>query len=801
MRTVIRLYPCIAVSVLTVLAAGCGSAAERKAAYIAHGEKYMTQHNYEKARIEFGNALQIDPKDARAHYLAGQVAEKLDNPRAAVGQYQAAVDLDPKQSQARAAMARLYVLGGIPDKAMEVIAPGLTAEPQNAALLTARAAAKAAANDLKGASEDAESAYRTGGDANEYTIALLASLYQRQSQADKARETVRAGIERIPDNVDLRTILADLDVQSGQHLDEAEAQLKKTIELEPKAIDHRFVLARYYLLCEDADAAEHTLRDAITAFPKNAKAKRALIEMLAGQRGADKAQAELEKFVKAEPDNDDLKLELADYLQAQKKIDEAEVIYRKVIEHARTDADGLTARNRLAFLALKRNDVAASEKLIAEVIEASPHDANALAMRSDIELARGDASAAITDLRTVLRDQPNSLPLLRALARAHLQNNEPALAEEALQSAVQANPKDKDARLELADVLGKNGKPDQARAILEQMVAEAPDNLQLREQLFRIQARQDDLTAARATAETIKRTNPTLALGYFLAGVVDEKEKKADAASEEYAKALSLQPQGAEPLEAIVKLDMARKQPQHALDRLGAMIQKYPDNMLARSLKGDVLTAQGQYDQAVQIYQQAIDHSPHLWSLYRGLAFSQIAGKRDDAAIEALSKGIDQNPDAGELRLDLALLYERLKRPDDAIGVYEAMLKHAPDSLTAANNLAMLLVNYKQDSASLTRAQQLAAQLEKTKSTSFIDTRGWVAYKSGNYRDAVTLLTQAADKAPQSPELQYHLGMAQWKSADVTGAQRSLQAAIAAGKPFPGIDEARSALDQIHRGG
>lgn len=800
MNTKARWSVCTALGIAVLVSAGCGGPAERKAAYISHGEKYFAQRNYAKARVEFGNALQIDPKDAKAHYLAGQVAEKLGDPRGAVGQYQAAIDLDPKQSTARAALARLFVLGGVPAKALDLVETGLKSDPQNAALLTARAAAKAAQGDVPGAVEDAETANKIGA-PDQYTYALLGSLYQRQSQTEKARDIIRAGIERLPNNVDLRVILADLDVQSGQHLDEAEGQIRKTIALEPDVVDHRFVLARYFVANKDFDGAESALRDAIKAFPDNPKAKRALIQLLAEHRGADRAQAQLEAFVKEAPKDNNLKLELADYLQTQGKSDQADAVYHQIIDAAGTDAAGLTARDRLANAALKRGDVAGAQALIAEVLKASPHDASALAARSSIEMAQGDASAAITDLRTVLRDQPSSLPVLRTLARAHLQNHEPALAEEVLQQAVQTNPKDVDARLEWADVLRTNGKLDQARPVLEQMVSEQPEDLRIRESLFRVQAQQNDLAAARRTADLIRLGKPDMALGYFLTGLVDEQEKKLDVAESDYQQALAKQPRGTEPLQALVQLNLGRKQPARALDQLNAIIAKDADNILARSLKGDVLASQGQFDAASQTYQDAIDRAPKQDSLYRGLSLAQLGGKHTDAAIAALSKGIDQNPDSQQLRLDLALLYTSLGRVDDAVNTYEQAIKRFPNSIGAANNLAMLLVARKDDAASLKRAQELADLLSASKDPVVVDTRGWVAYKSGHYSDAVTLLTQAVDRSPQNPEFSYHLGMAQLKAGNTLGAQKSLQLAVDTNRSFPGVDEARKTLAQLKKAG
>ena len=114
----------VSAAVIASLVAGCGGAEQRKARYIEKGESYLAERNYEKARVEFRNALQIEPNDVNARYQLGRVSEKLNNPREAVGHYQAAIDLDPNHMESRAALGRLYLLGGVPDRALELVSAG-----------------------------------------------------------------------------------------------------------------------------------------------------------------------------------------------------------------------------------------------------------------------------------------------------------------------------------------------------------------------------------------------------------------------------------------------------------------------------------------------------------------------------------------------------------------------------------------------------------------------------------------------------------------------------------------------------
>jgi tetratricopeptide (TPR) repeat protein len=784
-------------ALLALLASGCGSAADRKASYIAHGRKYLAAQNYDKARVEFRNALQIDPKDATAHYCLAQAAEKLHDLRGALGEYQAATDLDPKMLQARAAAARLYVLGGVPDKALELAEAGLASSPDNPQLLTARGAARARLGDMQAGTADAERAWQLAPD-DEFTIALLASLYKQQGQGDKAIEIAQAGLQRLPADQDLHVMLADLYV-SQQRNAEAEAELKKVVELDPRNLDRRYTLARFYDLNHDSAGVERTLREAIAAAPDDIQPKLSLIDLLARDRGPDQAAAELERYLKDHPGDNRLRLALAANLMRQNKADQAEAIYRAIITDAGTHPDGLAARDHLAELMLRRGDTAQATDLVGQVLNENARDHDALLIRANMALDRSDATAAIADLRNALRDQPNDVPALRLLARAHLQNKEPALAEEALRTAQLAQPADVAISLELAQVLTQNGQADQAAALLSPLLGAHPDDPRLIEGLFRAQAEQGDLAAAWATALSVQRRHPDWPLGYFLAGLADEKDHKPDAAAADYERALAAAPQAPEPLVSLVRLDLVRKQPARALQRLDAAIARFPGDAYPRKLKGELLLGQGKYAEAAQVLGEAVARQPQQWEAYRELARAQLAQGQQVAAAQTLAQGIEHNPAQSTLVVDLAELQRHTGRSDDAIATYEQALKRQPQSRLYANNLAVLLLGARQDQTGLERAQQLAAQLEGSAEPAYLDTRGWVQYKSGQFQAAAALLQQAAERLPGDPTLRYHLAMAQLKTGDSSGARSNLEAAIKSGKPFDDFNDARAALSQLRR--
>ncbi len=434
------------------LLAACSGTAARKAHYIDRGQAYLAEGKLDKARVEFSNALQIDPNDAKARYFAGLIAEKLARPRDAVANYQAAIEADPNMIAARAALGRIFLLGGLPDKAREVIEPGLLKEPDNAQLRTVRGGLRAMDNDLDGAMEDAQAAVKSAPNDeaapnDEVAVAFLAAQYARQKLIEDAIVVLNDGIRKIPDTVDLRVILANLLYQTD-HKAEALQQLETVAKAHKTELVHWQRLAQLQLLQKDPDGAIESLRQAVAAAPDNIDAKSALVSLIGTQKDVATALVEMQKFVAAEPKRPELQIALAQFQEAAHQADNAEVTYRALIKSEGVKPQGLVARDRLAAMLVKRSDLSGAEGLIDEVLKENPRDNDALILRAGIAMTRNQAAAAVTDLRSVLRDQPNSIPLMRALARAHLANGENSLAEEVLRQAVQSNPGDAQSRFD-----------------------------------------------------------------------------------------------------------------------------------------------------------------------------------------------------------------------------------------------------------------------------------------------------------------------------------------------------------------
>jgi Flp pilus assembly protein TadD len=178
----------------------------------------------------------------------------------------------------------------------------------------------------------------------------------------------------------------------------------------------------------------------------------------------------------------------------------------------------------------------------------------------------------------------------------------------------------------------------------------------------------------------------------------------------------------------------------------------------------------------------------------------KLASKDALGAISAYETGLKATGYDASLVTDLASIYESQKRIDDAIKVYDELRKRHPQLELAANNLAMLLVTYKSDQASLDRARDLSASFATSSVVAYLDTHGWVRFKRGEFTQAVPVLERAVSESPDSKVFRFHLGMAQYRAGQREQAISNLEKALAGDAKFSGADEARSALTSLKGG-
>jgi len=799
---IVRLLVCAIAAALTVMVSGCGGARARFTSHLQRGQEFLASGNLDKASVEFRNAAQIEPKNAQALYFIGRVAESRGNIREAYGSYQAAVDADPAYESARAGTGKMLVFAGEGKRAQDVVAPGLAAHPDDADLLAVRAAAHQQLKEREEARADAERAVQLAP-TNENALTVLAALYAEAKEYPRAISLVSAAIGRAPASVPLREVLTNLYLISGQS-EKAEEQMRRIIELKPAELTPRSQLALHLVRAHDFDGAQRVLGEAVRAFsngkqPANANdAKLLLTDFVSRERSREQGEKTLREFIAHEPDNLDLRMGLGALLQRTGASAAALAAYGEVVKLDGTGAKGLLARDRMAAIQLAQGHAAEVRKLLAEVLQKNPRDDDALVVRASLEMQQNDPTAAIGDLRAVLRDQPNSVALLRTLAAAYLAKGQAGLAEETLRAALKSAPNDASVRIELAQVLGRTDRVSEGVTLLEETVQRLPDNALAREELVKAYMLVGNLQGAYAAAEELKTRQPQSAAGFYYAGMIAAREKRLDQSESNFESALKLQPQRLEVLSALARVRMARGESAAAIAAVKAALGQDPRNSGLLNLLGELYFEGKDFNAAGDLFARAGVQDARQWQAHRNLARVRLAVNDPDGAISEYRAAIKLGPSEPQLVAEAAGCYEKHGRVDEAIAGYEALYKvNPPVQQFAANNLAMLLVTYKKDAASLDRARDLTSGFATSDNGSLLDTVGWVLFKRGEYRDALPTLERAVERAPDSKVIRFHLGMAQLQLGLRDRARTNLELALTGSNTFQGVDEARVALASL----
>ena len=777
-----------------IVLSGCGGKKEREAEHMGKGKAYLGQADYDKARVEFKNVLQIDPKNADGYYMMGLLEEEQQNWRKAFGDYSQAVELNPQHLEAKAKLGKFYLLSGDAVKAEKLANEILAVKPADPAALTLKAALMARKGDTPGAIQQVSQVIAADPTQVE-AVSLLATLYGKQGDDTRAQAALEKGIQANPKNVPLRMDLVSLFLKH-QDLAKAEQILLEMIVIDPKKLEYRTSLATFYARTNQLDKAEKALRDEIQVDPKNEQSYLLLVDFLATRKSVDQAEKELLAAIQAMPKAYKLRFGLASLYQAMNKQDKVRQTYQEIIDLDKIGPEGLKARDQLAALDIQTGKTEEAGKLVAEVLKENPTDNQALLLRGQMSLAKGDANSAIADFRSVLKDQPDSVPVITLLAKAHLANKEPQLAKSTLSDALAKYPDNPNLRMAMADFLTANKDYDGALREVEAALVITPKDPRIYEAKAEIQAAKNDLGGAEATLLKFTTAYPDQAMAYYHLGQIYQAQKKYDQAIAEFELALSKSPKSIEPLSAMVNVLMVQGKGDKAAARVNQAIQAAPDNFMPQLLLGEVYANQKKQAEAEGAFRKAIQINPKASAAYLDLANLSLAHGDAKTAIQTLQQGLVAVPDDARLSIALAENYQRSGDNDKAIAEYAAVLQKNPGIDLVANNLASLLSD-KGDKASLDKAAEIAKRFESSTNPPFADTLGWIYFKLGQYDRALPLLQKAADKAPEFMLFQYHLGMALYKKGDMQAAKSHLRKAVESKATFPGIEDAKGIVNQL----
>ena len=783
----------LALALSGTLLTGCSGKEEREAKYLERAEEYLAKRDYDKARIEAKNVLQINANNAEAHYIVAQIAESEKNWQQMYGELNAAIQYDPKLLKAHIKLAQFLAAVNQLDKAAESAEKIKEIDPNNANYYAVLASIAARQNKPDEAIQQAEKALSIEP-GNLGASALLAAIYTDKDPA-KAEQVLNASIKANPEEYDLLTMLASLYAKQDKP-DKAIETMKELIAAQPKVVSYIAQLASYYIAQNRASDAEALLQQAIKNQPENTELKLTLVEFIAKQRNPEEALKQLEQYNKAEPDNYKLRSTLARFYVATGAPDKAIPTYQYTIDKD-VKGEGIDARNRVVEILLAQKKRAEADTLLKDILKLEPENPDGLLTRARLALADNQTDNAIADLRTILKNTPDSPQALTLLAAAQERNGSLDLALDSYKKVLEKNGNDVVALLGVSRLEIRRNRLDEAQKHLERARSIAGANVEISSLLVDIYARKQQWQQAFEICDQLTLNTNTAALGFYLKAAVQLQKKETAAGIESLKKSLEKEPRAAEPLQMLISSYINTKQVDVATAYLESHIKAHPELIHAQEILGAVYRQTGKLPQAQKIFEEILVKDSKRISTYRELIGIYLAQKQPEKAAALLNEGLQKNPDNFELLVLQAQYAQNVGDNELALKNYDKALKLKPNADLIKNNLAVLLIEKFPTEENLRRAQTLTAGFAESKNPLLIDTLAWLQYKMQNYQQTISLLNSVLKEDIPAPELRYHLGMAYLKTGATDKAKAELTRATSSPAQYPGRQEAEAELKKL----
>ncbi len=790
------------------------------------GTAHMALGEYAPASEKFNAALKLDANTQEAWLGRARVALLQQNRAEAVQRVDELVKKLPKLADAWLLKGELHRSNGEVQPAIDAYQQALTLEPDNMSAHLGRAMMLIAQQKYPEAEQDVTAVMQI---LPKHPIALYLkglSAFQ-QNKLPAAKDLLQQAATVAPNHMPTYLLLGAIQYREGE-LESAAESLKRFIAAAPEHVPSRKLYAAVQLKLKQPDRAVETL-DVIAKQAAEDPQLLALLGSAYMQKGdLSKGVEYLEHAAKIAPDAAAIRTQLAlGYLASGESANAV-----SELESAVDLGQGLVQADMLlVFTHLQSREFDEAIKAAKALAKKKPNNPVPVNMIGVAYLGKQDTAAARKQFDQALKLDPAFTPAHMNLAKIEEAAGKPDEASRHYQAILAKDEKHVGAMLSLARLAEQQGKSDKALSWLEQARSKAPDSIEPGLVLVQYHLQHGDapkaLNAARdlsnmypdhlAVIETLGKAqmanneannavvnfrklvtkHPKAPQSHYLLASAQALAGDSKGAAASLNKALEVQPDFLPALVALAAMKMEAGQQKEALEA-AKRIQKYhPDAGTGYEVEGNVYVKDGKFAEAAKAYETAYAKGPagslavKIYQARRGL------GAPD--ATEALTRWLKANPDDAGVAMTLAMVYQSDNRAKDAIPHYERVLQKFPDNVVALNNLAWIYQE-QGDKRAVDYAER--AYRLKPEDGRIADTLGWLLVLRGgaDANRGVTVLQEAALRAPQLGDIRYHLAVGLEKTGRKDDARKELERVLKGNDDFPGKDDARALLERLRAG-
>ena len=665
------------------------------------------------------------------------------------------------------------------------------AEPGDAVLRYKLAKAALEARDFPTAFQELQKTVEL--DPNHYEAkGKLGEIYLASGKPEEAAQIADNLVASRPQDPQGYILKSGIAVRAGK-VDEAIAQLKKAVELDPKAVRPILTVGNLYLLKRDRKSAMEWYDKALAADPNAPEAHVARGNSFFASGELDDGAKEYRKAIELSKEKENLRIALAEHYLYQGRMEDSEKELNAVIQ----EMNSLKARKVLAEIKLETGKPEEAKPLVDAILKGNEKDLDGKFLKGRIALSEKRLEDAKALFAEVIKQDA-------ALARAHLYNGMTEILQgyldvgkKEVQEAVRLEPNNVRARLVLGEIYLKSNAPAAAEKEALEVLQRHPSNVQAVVLYGDSFLARKDWAKAEQVYTAMIRQMPKSPLGYFKMGLVRKFQDKPSEAAGYFSQAVERNPKDLTSVNEYIFALVAAKQADKAKKVLDEYVAKEPKNPLLWETAGRFHLAMREPAEAETAFLKAIELAPDYTEPYYELGVLYIAQKKLPEAEAKFVKVIERNEKNVGAHTLLGVVQNSLGKIEEANKQYRRSLELSPKNAMAANNLASNLSDHGGNLDEALKFAQVAREAAP-ENPNVADTLGWIYYKKGLIDTAYPLISDASKKLEKNAVVRYHHGMVLSKRGKTKEAAAELKAALSLDANFQGAAEAKKTLGSLN---
>jgi tetratricopeptide (TPR) repeat protein len=750
------------------------------------------QDDIEKVRQRLLQLPTPAPQGAPVLLALGTIEFRQRHVTEAAALFHRAEVIAPKSASAWSALASVYLVQNDRAQADDALQKAAELSPQRSPVRLQYAQFKFQTGDQAAARRLLEETIKVAPD---YLPALvsLAQLALGEKKYDECAALLDKVLARDANLHEALLLSSQLALARGQN-DQAIAQAAKTLKLYPKSALAAQQLGFAYLAGGRTDEGVASLGQSLSLAPGMTGAALTIASINIQKGNFSPAIISLKQVVQAHPELAQAWSLLAEAYRGQGNLTDALAVCVQMDQ--RFPASPQTPLFR-GLIYLQQSRLAEARSEFEKALALSPAFIPAAEQLVSLDLRDRKFDAARQLVEAAIAKDPKQSAAYLLLARVLGAQGNTGEAETALKKAIELQPDSPNAYYILAILYYANKDHTKALADLKDLVAKNPKNMQALMMMGTLDEEIKDYPAARDAYEKLLAVNPRFAaalnnLAYIYAERFNQLDKGYDAAQ----RARDASPQEPHIADTLGWILYQRHEYPRALSLLGESAAKLPTEPEVLFHLGMARYMVGNADAARSALQQALALSGTFTgadTARQNLAVLNMSLKPGTGTREALEKMVRDHPEDPMVRTQLAAAYEQEGNPAKAITSYEDALKSAPNNIQAALSLIRLYAAH----GETTKALGLAKATRELAPTNpdVAAVAGHLAYQTGDYDWALSLLQEAARSKTDDPGLLFDLANTLYSVGRIADAESAMRSALQAGPQFADAGKAQRFLE------